>query len=166
MSANKNSFITKPIILFLITILIASVIGFVAHLLSQNWIPATALAYAIFNHIFSGLKTKRLKSEFNVEKINILKRVCTDKISLARNLSKSYNHRSLVYCLIELEFLVTEIANCCDNTDDRINFRTVKGLLGSTKTTFDKSTFDKSIPRPYSDVVKCIGGLESYLNDI
>lgn len=166
MSGNKKSFITNPWYIFFACLALAAAVGFVMHLLKQNWIPAAAGTYAILNHIFSNARTKRLKTEFNTEKINILKRVCRDKIGLARSLSNNYNDRSLIYCLIELEFLVTEMTNCCDSDEDKKKFKKVKGLLGSTKTTFDKCNFDDTINRPYSDVIECVSELETYLNDI
>ena len=166
MTKQKNNYISNPWFGFIISLSSAIIFGIVAHLLSINWIPASALTFAIITQIFAVLRTKRLKTEFNLEKINILKRACGDKIGLARNLTNNQKDSPLIYCLIELEYLVTEIGKCCDEGDDKKKFQQVKGLLGSTKTTFDKSGVDPSIDKPYSDVMQCISELETYLNDI
>ena len=68
--------------------------------------------------------------------------------------------------MIELEFLTNEISKCCDNGNDKAKYRKAKGLLGSTKTTFDKASIDFGIARPYDDLIECVSELESYLNDL
>ncbi|MEM7487086.1 MAG: hypothetical protein AAF348_17905 [Bacteroidota bacterium] len=151
---------------FFFSIVFANFIGFVSYVTIGGFVPATALGFAVSTQLFSEFRTRKTKSKFNSEKINILRRYCADKSSLARSMVDKQNITSLTYCIIELEFLATEISKCCDQQTDKDKFKKVKGLLGSTKTTLDKSKFDSDIKTPFSDVIQCVGELETYLNDL
>lgn len=167
MSSNGNDIFTGFAFPFILSLVIAALCGLiVVHFYENAVIPTASLAFAISTQIFSEIRSRKTKSKFNLEKINILKRSCGDKAGLARSMVDKQNIPSLIFCMIELEFLSTEISKCCDHEADKNKFKKVKGLLGSTKTTLDKSKFDSHIDPPFSDVIQCVGELESYLNDL
>lgn len=153
-------------VMLLASLILAAIGGYVGSFFMSNIIPPTALTFAISNQILTGIRLKTIKSEFNVEKVNILKHYLNDKIGLARSLCDKQNDSALVYCLGSLEFLATEISKCCDKKEDKDKFKIIKGLLGSTKTTFSKVKYDSTIEKPYADVVESVSQLETYLNDI
>lgn len=162
MLKEKENIITN----FWFSIIASLIVGALLVLLIQQfWLPALAFGFAITREIISYYKSKYLESKKSLAKLTVLQRFATDKIDQTRAVIKRKNVTSLIYCFVALEFISTEIANCCDDAN-KANFKKVKGLISDTKTTFDRSRIDTKIEKPYNDAVTAIANLETYLNDL
>lgn len=75
------------------------------------------------------------------------------------------NVSSIIQCLATLEYILTEISNCCGG-NVKNKFKRIKGLVSDTKTTFDKSQYDTSIKKPYADAITVISNIETYLVEL
>lgn len=141
-----------------ICLLIACVVGLIIDSLYFDWwLPAAALSYAVSKDILGIINKKELQKEYNSSKLSILKKFANNKVK---------ESRSIIDSLASLEYIITEISNCCDAQNQKTKFMKVKGILASTKTTFDKSQFDNELTKPYNEAITSISNIETYLNDL
>lgn len=146
---------------------ISILIGLVLSLIFQKfWLPAFALGFAISREVMSVIKLKVIDESNNDGKIEILKRFALEKIGQTRHVISQQKISSIIPCLATLEYILTEIAKCCDINNGKMKFKKVKGMVSDTKTTFDKSRFDTSIEKPYADAITCVNNIETYINEL
>lgn len=134
-------------------------------LFKNDKLSAFGIGMATSGQILSYLKSQFQKRQSNNALIEVLKRFAADKIGMTKVQLKNHNDTSIVHCLTTLETIVTYIRNCC-HKEQTIKFRTTKGLIADTKTTFDRAILDPGIEKPYADAMAAISNLESFLNDL
>lgn len=147
---NKQNLLTNAWISIGISFLIGLVLALI---FKPTWLSAFALGFAITREFMNILKLYLVKQANNKSRIDILKRFATEKLDQTRYVVSNKNVSSIVHCLASLEYILTEISKCCDNHNERMKYRRIKGLVSDTKTTFDKSRLDNTINQ--STVSRC-----------
>ncbi len=160
------------------SIVAAIIIGIISYLSEfQFYIPTAALTFAIVNKILDSQKNKtldqlrqdelsKLTSEHEEDRLKILKKVARDQIHISRLAISRENIPAIISSFGSLEFIITEISKCCNTDENKNRFRVVKGMIGDTKTIFEKSLKDPNIVKPFDTAINSISKLESYLNDL
>ncbi len=148
-----------------VSVLAALLVGLVARFFTRDWIPFSAIAYAVAREILGHFQKRHLERLRVTDTLSILKQYAQEKCGQVRKALRERNDGSIVGILNVLEYLLVQISRCCGGKK-QVEFRRVKGLISDTKTTFDKSQHDPNIKRPYAEVSTHISTVETYLNDL
>lgn len=160
---NKDNLLTNAWVSILCSIFMG---GVFALIFNSTRLSAFALGFAVTRELMNVLKTKLTQQADIKCRIDILKRFATEKLGQTRYLVQQKKVNSIVLSLATLEYIITEISKCCDMHNEKMKYKRVKGLVSDTKTTFDKSQYDNSIQKPYSDAITVISNIETYINDL
>lgn len=162
-----GNFIQNYWTIFAASLSFAAIAGFIAdNVFYEEFIPSASLTFSVVGSVLTYFRTDSIKQHYSKLALDTLKEITKDRLKSSRHVINKRKADPIVELLVFLEYMVTEIEKCCNNTDQKGNFREVKGILASTKTTFSRCQFDKQLTPPYEDAVRCISELETYLNEI
>lgn len=139
--------------------------GLLALIFNSMKLAMFAVGFAVTREVMSGISTHFNKQSLSKEKIDILRKFASEMLGQTRFVVEQKNVSSIIQCLATLEYILTEISNCCGG-NVKNKFKRIKGLVSDTKTTFDKSQYDISIKKPYADAITVISNIETYLVEL